>query len=114
MIRSSGKAEAVERKAISGLDRLRPVFSKNFTIRAGAAASVCSATGTSNIRRAAAFFQIARRGRRVRGVAAGNDEGRDVEAQQILGLGAGRGIAVEQFFAMPVTMSLYWSRSCFA
>ena len=43
-----------------------------------------------------AFFQIARGRGRVRGVAAGDDQRGNIEAHEILGFGAGRGVAVEQ------------------
>src|SRR5215211_2851369 len=43
-----------------------------------------------------AFLHIARRRGRVRGVAAGDDQGRNFEAHQILRLGARCGVAVEQ------------------
>src|SRR5262245_17320015 len=43
-----------------------------------------------------ALLQIPRRRRRMRGVAAGNDEGGQVHAHQVLGLGARRGVAVEE------------------
>jgi hypothetical protein len=43
-----------------------------------------------------AFFDVSSRRGRVRGVAAWNDKRRNVEAQQILGFGARRSVAVEQ------------------
>ena len=48
------------------------------------------------IRARQTLLEIARGRGRVRGVFAGHDQSRDVEAQQVLGLGAGRGVAVEQ------------------
>src|SRR6266851_10518125 len=43
-----------------------------------------------------AFFQIPGGGGRVRGVAARNDERGNLRAQHVLGLGARRGVAVEE------------------
>src|SRR3954464_12906822 len=45
---------------------------------------------------AEALLEVARRRDRVRGVAAGNDQRRQIEAQQVLRLGAGGGVAIEQ------------------